>query len=114
MSACPQGVFLRLQQQFRVRLKRRLIELDAVLNGTCDAQLLMAMFHSLEGIGGTFGFPAITEISRRCGDVCVKALEKNRPFTAAEKAKLARAVLEIGAAGAEPCVAVWPHPVPHR
>ena len=81
MSA-PKVTFRMLQQRFVSGLARRLAQLnvefatlgenEATWIATADA--MMRGFHSLAGIGGTYGFPAITEIAR-CGEVACAALK---------------------------------------
>jgi chemotaxis protein histidine kinase CheA len=68
-----------LQERFVMGLERRLSQLNAALTtlGAGDAAQIpstademMRGFHSLAGIGGTYGFPHITEIARRGEIVC--------------------------------------------
>ena len=53
------------------------------------------MFHSLAGIGGTYGFPQITDISRRCEQLCDIAIAETRPLTPLETECLIEAVGNI-------------------
>jgi chemotaxis protein histidine kinase CheA len=87
--------FLELQRRFLDGAERRLAGLTAELDGAAGADALMRMFHSLAGIGGTYGFPRITEISRRCESLCAAALEQGRPMQSQEKVTLHLAVAAI-------------------
>jgi chemotaxis protein histidine kinase CheA len=87
--------FLELQQRFLVGLNRRVEDLTTTLSVSSDPEPLMQMFHSLTGIGGTYGFPRITDISRSCEALCVTCMEEHRTITLAEKETLLTAVVQI-------------------
>ena len=97
MTTTAPNRFMELQQRFLVGLERRVTDLTTTLNGSSDPEPLMRMFHSLTGIGGTYGFPRITEISRFCEALCVTGIEEQRAITLAEKEQLRRAVVQIRA-----------------
>ena len=71
----PKVTFAMLQERFVTGLERRLLQLNENLTALRDghdaaeiartADEMMRGFHSLAGIGGTYGFPRITEIARR-------------------------------------------------
>jgi HPt (histidine-containing phosphotransfer) domain-containing protein len=88
---------LDLQQRFLLGLERRVSDLTTTLRGSADPESLMRMFHSLAGIGGTYGFPRITDISRQCELLCANVTEVGRTISFAEKKHLRRAVGEIAA-----------------
>jgi chemotaxis protein histidine kinase CheA len=87
--------FLQLQHRFLDGVERRLAEMTAELDHNADAGALMRMFHSLAGIGGTFGFPRVSEISSKCEALCAAAAEGQRPMLSAEKISLHLAVAAI-------------------
>jgi chemotaxis protein histidine kinase CheA len=88
-----------LQQRFLEGLQHRLTDLTQLLVGSADPDLLMRMFHSLAGIGGTYGFHGVTDMSRSCENLCLKATYEQRPLTAAEVHQLEEAIVGIRAAG---------------
>src|SRR5438132_8694306 len=90
--------FVELQQRFLVGLDRRLADLKTTLDGSADSESLMRMFHSLAGIGGTYGFSKITEISRSCEMLCNAALEEHRCVASEERQYLCNAIGDIRAA----------------
>ena len=84
VSAPKKTTFLMLQDRFVAGLDRRVINLRDCL-GTLRESLegrqapetldeMNRAFHSLAGIGGTYGFHNITEIARR-GDLTCKSLD---------------------------------------
>jgi Hpt domain len=95
MTTSAPDRLLELQQRFLVGLEVRLTDLTTTLDGSSDPDLLMRMFHSLVGIGGTYGFPQITEISRFCEAACVNVIEKERTMSFDEQEHLRRAVAEM-------------------
>jgi chemotaxis protein histidine kinase CheA len=95
---------LELQQRFLAGLERRVTDLTTTLNGSADPDAVMRMFHSLVGIGGTYGFPRITEISRFCETLCLNVIDQQRTMSSAEKERLTRAVAEIRALDLTACL----------
>lgn len=95
MTATVPDRLLELQKRFLVGLEGRLTDLTTTLSGSSDPELVMRMFHSLVGIGGTYGFPQITEISRFCEAFCVNVIEQQRAMSVDEQEHLARAVAEM-------------------
>ena len=67
-----------LRTRFRTRLHLRMTEIDALMEkmarGDDDEQTaltaLQLQFHSLAGIGGTYGYHDITELARLAESVC--------------------------------------------
>ena len=88
-----------LQPRFLAALERRLTDLTQLLTGAADADALMRIFHSLVGIAGTYGFHSITDMSRCCENLCLKATYEQRPLTAAKVHQLEEAIVGIRAAG---------------
>ena len=83
MSAPKKTTFLMLQERFVASLERRVAHLQQCLDTLRvpnHVDLLTALdemtrsFHSLAGIGGTYGFHDITEIARQ-GDLTCKSLD---------------------------------------
>jgi chemotaxis protein histidine kinase CheA len=95
-TTAPNG-FLELQGRFMAGLERRTTDLTTTLDGSADPESLMRMFHSLAGIGGTYGYPRITELGRSCEALCVSAIDERRSISSAAKERLRRAVAEIRA-----------------
>ena len=98
MNASASDRLLVLQRRFLDGLERRLADMTAELDGGADPQVLMPMFHSLAGIGGTYGFPRITDISRRCEELCVMAIAETRFLAPLETQCLIEALVSIRAA----------------
>jgi len=98
MNASPPDRLAALQRRFLEGLGGRLADMTAALNGAADPEALMPMFHSLAGIGGTYGFPQITDISRRCELLCVMAIAETRPLAPLETECLIEALGNIRAA----------------
>ena len=95
MNAAVPDRFLELQRRFLDKLERRLADMATELDRTADADALMRMFHSLAGIGGTYGFPRVSEISHGCEQLCAAAMEEKRPIFSKEKVSLHLAVASI-------------------
>lgn len=89
-----------LQERFVAGLDRRLTQLNAHVSSLRDAHdgsqiastadELMRGFHSLAGIGGTYGFPQITDIAR-LGEQACRSL--NTPVAEHEIADLSDRVM---------------------
>jgi hypothetical protein len=97
---------LKLQQRFLSGLERRTADLAAMLYGSADPQSLMRMFHSLAGIGGTYGYQRITDVSRLCELLCSNVIEQHRAISLPEKEDLERAVIEIRAFAPAPSLPI--------
>ena len=95
MSASMPDRYLQLQRRFLDGIERRLADMTVELDRAANADALMRMFHSLAGIGGTYGFQRITEISRRCESLCAAALEQRRAMQSKEKITLHLGVAAI-------------------
>jgi chemotaxis protein histidine kinase CheA len=100
MTLASSDRLLQIRQRFLVGLERRLTDLTTTLNGSADPASLMPMFHSLTGIGGTFGFHRISEISRLCESLCVNVTREQRGLTFIDKELLGRALVEIRSSAA--------------
>ena len=87
-----------LQERFLAGLDRRLDEIAAMMEGARDQDALMRMFHSIAGIAGTYGYPHITEISRRGELLCSAAIEEGRAITELEERILSHALVAMRAA----------------
>ena len=63
-----------LQQRFFAGLERRVAELRTLLDRNAaedaDLEILTRAFHSLAGIGGTYGFPQVTALAREAEHFC--------------------------------------------
>ncbi len=77
--------FAQLQQKFLLRLAVRLDQLAEQLDGVAQEpddrtslDDVMRGFHSLAGIGGTYGFPEITERARQAEHFCARTLRARR------------------------------------
>ena len=104
MNASTPDRLHELQRRFLDGLERRLADISAALDSSGDPGALMPMFHSLAGIGGTYGFPQITDISRRCEQLCVMAIAETRPLAPLETECLIEALGNIRAAVPAPAV----------
>jgi hypothetical protein len=61
---------------------------------------LMYGFHNLAGLAATYGFHAVTEVSRHCELLCAAALDQNRTLSPLDRARLIAAVISIRHYGA--------------
>jgi len=102
MNATVPDRFLALQRRFLDGVERRLADMATELDRSADADALMRMFHSLTGIGGTYGFPRVSEISRGCEELCAAATEEKRSMRSKEKISLHLAVAAIRGITASP------------
>lgn len=89
-----------LLPRFFERLKDRLCVLDAALNTVEDAtegelQVVMRHFHSLAGIGGTYGFPEVTRLASAGELLMTHALRENRHVVKGEVAAARLLVAEL-------------------
>ncbi len=89
--------FALLKKKFVTRLAVRLEDLDVKLESVAkepeDTTVLdevMRGFHSLAGIGGTYGFPAISDRARRAEHVCTSVLRERRAIASVELEQLRR------------------------
>ncbi len=94
-----------LQRRFRERLPVRLHEIEIRLNRLeeCPADHgvlleIMRGFHSLAGIGGTYGCHDLTARARVSELICLDVLEGGRTVSAADVAILREAVLSLATA----------------
>jgi hypothetical protein len=97
LTAAAASRLQELQQRFLSGLDVRLGNITATLEGFADPGSLRLMFHSLAGIGGTYGFPRITELSRFAETLCAGVVDERREITSNEKNVLRRSVLDIQA-----------------
>jgi len=87
---------------FLVRLEQRLIALNAALAEIVGGSREMLEnasreFHSLAGIGGTYGFPEVTVLARRGEDLLQLPLSEDRPVLPTEAATAQLLVTQIDA-----------------
>jgi HPt (histidine-containing phosphotransfer) domain-containing protein len=81
-----------LRDRFLTGLERRVGELTAALAAN-DVETLTRQFHSLAGIGGTYGFPEVTELARRA-----ETLTRQSSFNAVRRIVDALAAVRMRAA----------------
>jgi chemotaxis protein histidine kinase CheA len=101
VTAAP-DFLLELRRRFLTGLERRSSDLTAMLRGSADPESLMRMFHSLAGIGGTYGFHQVTDISRLSEALCQNAMAEQRAITVTEKQELADAIAKLRETAARP------------
>ncbi|HMC22080.1 MAG TPA: Hpt domain-containing protein [Thermoanaerobaculia bacterium] len=89
--------FFELQQRFVAGLERRLGDLIVLLDSTAEPEALSRMFHSLAGIGGTYGFPDITTLARQGEESCRQSVEELRPLLPTELNALRALISSIAA-----------------
>ena len=78
------------------RLRRVSASLDTISGLTGEPiESLMREFHSLAGIGGTYGFPEVTGLAREGELLASVALFEERPLRSAEMAALRAAVSQL-------------------
>ena len=78
-----------LVPRFLVRLDERLRRIDTALETVVDAsgeplETVMRDFHSLAGIGGTYGFPEVTRLAREGELLLQRAISERRHVRTAE------------------------------
>lgn len=89
-----------LVPRFLQRLDERLKSLDAALRALPDthgelAESVMRDFHSLAGIGGTYGFPEVSRLARE-GELLIRAaIEQRRTVRETEAATARLLVAEM-------------------
>lgn len=88
--------FQELQERFHVRLRTRLTDLTSLVETGAQPEPIMRAFHSLAGIGGTYGFDAITDESRACERMCLAVMEEGRPLSRDERLRLLEGIDRIG------------------
>ena len=66
----------------------------------CDLQSLARAFRNLAGLAESYGYQAVTEVSRRCEQLCAAALTDKRPLTPFDRARLFAGVTSIRMYGA--------------
>lgn len=108
MSA-PLAALAALQERFRTRLVGRVEELerliDAMAAGDPAARDQLTLgFHSLAGIGGTYGYPDISSFARRGETLCRNG--------APPAPRLRKLVEQIALCGAAPAPVAFPLPQP--
>lgn len=102
MSAMAKLDLSFLRQRFVAGLERRtrelggLVELLSIVQDDPETTShAMRAFHSLAGIGGTYGYGEITAIARSAETTCVRALEEGTSLDPREVAQLIGAVSAI-------------------
>ena len=80
-----------LVPKFLERLDERLRRIDAALETVVDAsgeplETVMRDFHSLAGIGGTYGFPEVTRLAREGELLLQRAISERRHVRTGEAA----------------------------
>lgn len=104
MNTTTAVTFQHLQQRFIAGLDRRLAHLNGCLAALRDVHAveksitveeMMRGFHSLAGIGGTYGYPSITNVARR-GEITCRSIGKR--VNAADVDALAGVLTELIAA----------------
>ena len=91
----------RFRPRFLAGLNRRVEELTAhapMLEQRDRLDATMRMFHSIAGLAGTFGFPALTNISRQAERTCARALEAGSLLTAVERRTVVETIDQLRAA----------------
>lgn len=84
-----------LQERFVRALAKRCGDIMDLIDRPDDLQTLRRGFHSLAGIAGTYGYHAVTEVSRRCELLCADALDQNRGLTPFDRARLVAGISTI-------------------
>ena len=102
MSDPKRDPFLELKHRFLAGLERRLAELRDLLDGGAAPEMLMLKFHSLAGIGGTYGFDRITDLSRQSEQLCATVVDEKRALRGNELEELANGIMAIRVAAAAP------------
>jgi len=84
-----------LQERFRAGMERRLDTIDAAVIDDARLFEVERLFHSISGIGGTYGHPAVSEIANAAEELCGEALRAGRTLTDAEVVDVRVAVRSI-------------------
>jgi HPt (histidine-containing phosphotransfer) domain-containing protein len=83
-----------LQERFRSGMERRLATIDEALVESRFEEI-ERMFHSIAGIGGTYGHPAVSEIASAAEELCGEALRAGRVLSEIEMVDVRVAVRSI-------------------
>lgn len=91
-----------LVPKFLERLDERLRRIDAALETVVDAsgeplETVMRDFHSLAGIGGTYGFPEVSRLAREGELLLRRAISEQRAVRSTEAAVAHVLVTEMDA-----------------
>jgi len=84
-----------LQQRFVRALAKRCGDMMDVIEQRDSLLSLMRGFHNLSAIASTYGYHAVTEVSRRCELLCSDAIKQNRDLTPFDRARLIAGVVSI-------------------
>jgi len=98
-----------LRRYFAYRLPVRVAEVEAARDAARDAgwrgepqRTFHRLVHSLAGAGATFGFPEVSETSRRLESLLKSALDTGAPPDAAEIAPLLSRLRDLAERPLEP------------
>ncbi|HUJ13136.1 MAG TPA: hypothetical protein VL284_05025 [Thermoanaerobaculia bacterium] len=84
-----------LQHRFVHALAKRCGDILEVMERPDDLQALTRGFRGLASVALMFGYPAVSEVSRRCEMLCTAALDQKRPLTPFDRARLIAGVVSI-------------------
>jgi hypothetical protein len=62
-----------LQDRFRAGMERRLAEVDEAVFDEARLHEVESVFHSIAGIGGTYGHPVVSTIASAVEQICAEA-----------------------------------------
>ena len=83
------------QQRFVRALAKRCGDIMDTTQQADSLQSLMYGFRSLAGIAETYGYYAVTQVSRRCELLCAAAIDQNRALSPFDRARLIAGIVSI-------------------
>ena len=89
-----------MQNRFVRSLAKRCGDIMEAADPAEDLQTLARAFRNLSGLAETYGYHAVTEVSRRCEQLCTAALTDKRQLTPFDRARLFAGVTSIRMYGA--------------
>lgn len=84
-----------LQDRFRAGMERRLAEVDEAVFDEARLHEVESVFHSIAGIGGTYGHPVVSTIASAVEQICAEAVRHGRALSDAELMDVRLAVRSI-------------------
>ncbi|HET8798180.1 MAG TPA: Hpt domain-containing protein [Thermoanaerobaculia bacterium] len=65
----------------RERLRQMRAQLDALAADPAQAEPLLRNFHALTGLGGTYGFPRLSELGDEAEETLLAVVRRGAPLT---------------------------------
>ncbi|HEY6842733.1 MAG TPA: hypothetical protein VI391_01080 [Thermoanaerobaculia bacterium] len=86
---------LEMQNRFVRALAQRCGEIIDGVRQPGDLQTLARGFRNLAGVAEMYDYYAVTQVSRRCEQLCAAALDEHRTLTEFDRARLVAGIASI-------------------